>query len=338
MKRILAAVPVVLGSALFVGCAGPSVGGATDAVGGDHRPSVVATTTQLADFTRSVAGDAFDVTQLIQPNQGAHGYEPSAADLLALADADVLVQNGVGLEEWLDSAGSASGFEGEIIVASEGIAISDLVAGDHDPALESEAEHAEHTHEAGDPHIWTDPANAIGMVETITTGLLAVDGVDTATVEAHSEAYTADLVALDEWIAASIGSVPAESRLLVTNHDTFGYFAERYGVDYVGSVIPGFDDNAEPSAAQIDALVARIDETGTTAVFAESSISPRTAQTIASEAGVTVYSGEDALYGDSLGPAGSAGETYISSQLHNVTLLLEAWDGTPAAVPAELQG
>ncbi|WP_150307402.1 metal ABC transporter solute-binding protein, Zn/Mn family [Planctomonas psychrotolerans] len=410
MKRSLTAVPLLLGSLVLAGCSGTPAGGATGTVDETDRPTVVVTTTQIADFTRAIAGDSLDVTQLIQPNQSAHGYEPSAADLLAMADADAVVQNGIGLEEWLDSAVNASGFDGVLIDASEGIAVADLAGGaedehaedahageghtedehageghaedehageghaedDHahdDHAGETEAEHAEHAdeaagteatdadteaagtegtdtsadedhahdHSAGDPHIWSDPANAITMVESIAAGLTAVDGVDAEAVEANAAAYIDDLSTLADWIDGSIEAVPAESRLLVTNHDTFGYFAERYDVHYVGSVIPGFDDNAEPSAAEIDQLVAAIRETGTTAIFAEASISPRTAETIATEAGVTVYAGDDALYADSLGPAGSAGETYIASQVHNVTLLVESWGAAPLEVPAQLE-
>ncbi|MEB0305869.1 metal ABC transporter substrate-binding protein, partial [Cryobacterium sp. 10I1] len=121
------------------------------------------------------------------------------------------------------------------------------------------------------------------------------------------------------------------------NHDAFGYFTAAYGITYVGSVIPSFDDNAEPSATEIDQLVTKIKATGVKAVFSEASISPKAADTIARQAGVTVYSGDDALYGDSLGPAGSDGATYVASQLHNVRLILESWGRVPTAVPADLR-
>ena len=113
--------------------------------------------------------------------------------------------------------------------------------------------------------------------------------------------------------------MPVEQRLLVTNHDAFTYFVDAYDVTFIGSIIPSFDDNAEPSAAEIDDLVEKIGETGVRAVFSEASISPKAAETIAAEAGVTVYSGDDALYGDSLGQPGSEGETYLGSQVHNAT-------------------
>ncbi|TFB52547.1 metal ABC transporter substrate-binding protein [Cryobacterium tagatosivorans] len=279
--------------------------------------SIVATTTQVADFTRSVVGDTADVklTQLIQPNQSAHSFDPSAADLTALGHADVLVVNGVGLETWLDDAIAASGFGGVTIDASTGITLLD---GDN-------------------PHVWTDPRNANAMVDTIAAGLGDADAPLAAGFDANATAYGAELTLLDEWTRDNIDAVPAAERLLVSNHDALGYFTAAYDVTYVGSVIPSFDDNAEPSAAEIDKLVAAIAETGVKAVFSEASLNPKAAQTIADEAGVRVYSGPDALYVDSLGPAGSDGETYIGAQLHNVTRILESWGVTPSSVPAGLE-
>jgi len=330
------------GALVLAGCAssGPAASGSTDSAG---ALKVVATTTQVADFTREIAGDAASVTQLVQPNQSAHSYDPSAADLAALGSADVLVINGAGLEEWLDDAISASGFSGTTIDASTGIELSDDEAGDghsHDHA--DEAEHtdeadADHAHEAGNPHIWTDPHLAEHMVQTIADGLAEADPSASADFEAHATAYDAKLAELDEWIHSNVDQVPEAERLLVSNHDAFTYFVDAYDITYVGSVIPSFDDNAEPSAAEIDALVAKIKETGVKAVFSEASISPKAADTIAREAGVTVYSGDEALYGDSLGPAGSDGATYIASQIHNATVILESWGVTPSAVPADLE-
>ncbi len=335
----------------LAGCAGsPQTEG--DQTGVDAGMRVVATTTQVADFTRALVGDDATVTQLIQPNQSAHSFEPTPADLLAMGEADVLVSSGAGLEEWLDDAVEASGFDGETIVATEGIELSDDEAGhegetadEHDEHAEEETghegetadehdEHDEHVHAAGNPHVWTDPKNAAAMVATIAEGLEHASAAGAETITANAERYTETLTALDDWSAAAIDAVPAEQRLLVTNHDAFGYFVERYGITYVGSVLPGFDDNAEPSAAEIDELVAAIRATGTRAVFSETSISPRAAATIAEEADVAVYDGDDALYGDSLGPQGSDGATYVGSQVHNVRVLVESWGATPPDLPA----
>jgi zinc/manganese transport system substrate-binding protein/manganese/iron transport system substrate-binding protein len=335
-------------------CATPAASG----TGSETGPKIVATTTQVGDFARELVGGTAEVTQLLSAGQSAHGFDPSAAQLLALTDADALVVNGAGLESWLDDAVSASGFDGVLIDASTGIEL--FGTGDHE-AHEEEAhddgatetaeahdehaadehaddEHTEDEHAEGNPHIWTDPELAEQMVENIGDGLAKVPGVDTAAVETNERAYLDQLEALDAWIEENVERVPAEQRLLVTNHDAFTYFVDAYGITFVGSVIPSFDDNAEPSAAEIDDLVTKIRATGVQAVFSEASISPKAAETIAREAGVTVYSGEDALYGDSLGTDGSDGATYLGSQEHNVRLILESWGLEPSPLPAVLQG
>ncbi|MFB9308125.1 zinc/manganese transport system substrate-binding protein/manganese/iron transport system substrate-binding protein [Agromyces hippuratus] len=339
----------------LAGCTAPAASGAS---GGG--PEIVATTTQVGDFTRELVGDSAEVTQLLSPGQSAHSFDPSAAQLLALSQADALVVNGGGLESWLDDAVQASGFDGVLIDASTGIELhgtddhGDADAHDHDDdhddahdesaatdaADDDHAEHddADHDHGAGNPHIWTDPELAEHMVENIADGLADVPGVDAAAIAQNETDYLAKLDALDDWITENVETVPAADRLLVTNHDAFTYFIDAYDVTFVGSVIPSFDDNAEPSAAEIDALVDRIRATGATAVFSEASISPKAAETIAAEAGVTVFSGPDALYGDSLGVEGSEGATYLGSQLHNARLILESWGVTPTALPEALQG
>ena len=342
MKTSKLLLPALAASAALVlaGCSAT----ATNAAGSGDDLKVVATTTQVADLTRNIVGDAdgVTITQLIQPNQSAHSYDPSVADLTALGAADVLVINGVGLEEWLDDAIEASGFDGVTIDSDEGITIQgdeaghDDEAGDDEAAHDDEAEH-EHDHSGGNPHIWTDVKNAEAMVATIADGLAGASADHADEFAANEAAYTAQLAALEGWIHENIDAVPADERLLVSNHDAFGYFTAAYGITYVGSVIPSFDDNAEPSAAEIDALVAAVKATGVKAVFSEASINPKAADTIAAEAGVAVYSGDDALYGDSLGPADSDGATYIATQLHNVSLILESWGVTPSAVPADLQ-
>ena len=342
---------LAVGTLALASCATPGASGSGDPSG----PSIVATTTQVGDFTRELVGGTAEVTQLLTPSQSAHSFDPSAAQLLALADADALVVNGAGLESWLDDAVSASGFDGVLIDASTGIEL--YGTGDHDDAAaddtaeadaadgdaeahddDAASDHEGHDHGDGNPHIWTDPELAEQMVENIAHGLDEVPGIDAAAVDANEQAYTAKLVALDDWIEENVDTVPEAERLLVTNHDAFTYFIDAYDLTFVGSVIPSFDDNAEPSAAEIDELVARIRATGVQAVFSEASISPKAAETIAREAGVTVYSGDDALYGDSLGAEGTPGETYLGSQVHNATLILESWGVTPSPLPPLLQG
>lgn len=334
-----------LSSLAVFAVAGCSAGQAP-AANDDGGLQIVATTTQVGDFTRQVAGDDAEVTQLLQPGQSAHSYDPTPTALQALQSADVLVVNGAGLEAWLDDTIEASGFDGTLIDTSEHVHLHEGEAHDHDAdhADEEHADHEdaahqeEHDHDHGgtDPHVWTDPANAMSMVETIADALADADPDRADEYQQRASEYLGELDQLLEWMHASVDPVPVEDRLLVTNHDTFSYLAEALDITVVGQVMPSFDDNAEPSAADIDALVADIRATGASAVFSETSIDPQLAETIASEAGVAVFSGEDALYGDALGPADSDGATYISSQIHNVSRIVESWGASPAPVPDTL--
>ncbi|UOE43339.1 metal ABC transporter substrate-binding protein [Agromyces larvae] len=349
--------PLVLaaaaGAGLLVlsGCAG---GGASDA--SDDRPQIVATTTQIADFARELVGDQAEVVQLLEPGQSAHSFDPSAGQLLAISRADAVLVNGAGLESWLDDALDSAGFDGPVVDASQGIELFGTDDHEHgedahaddahaedgdehaDEASDPDDHDADHDHADGNPHIWTSPANATRMVENLADGLAEIPGIDADAVRTAEAGYTARLADLDAWIRENIAQVPVEQRLLVTNHDAFTYFLHEYDITLVGSVIPSFDDNAEPSAAEIDELVAKIRATGVRAVFAEQAISPKTAATIARESGVTVYSGDDALYGDALGAAGTEGATYIGSTVHNVRLMLASWGVEASDPPASLRG
>lgn len=309
MKKLVLILTLVLSAIGLTACGATPV--ASDGL------AVVATTTQVTEFTQAVVGNTGTVTGLIQPNQSAHSFDPSAKQLLELSQADAVVMNGADLEPWLEDALTAANFQGTLIDASQGIPLID-----------------------NDPHVWTAPANAEVMVLNIAAGLSEIPqstpDMRTAFAE-NSMAYNAQLTALDEWVVANFTQVPADQRLLVTNHDAFTYFVDAYDITFLGSIIPSFDDNAEPSAAELDQLIALIQSSGATAIFSEASISPKLAETIAAEAGVKVYSGENALYSDSLGVAGSTGETYIQATIHNVTMLMTSWGYPVLPLPEELQ-
>ncbi len=335
-------------------------GGANADDGGDAGLKVVATTTQLTDFASEVGGDDIELTGLLAPNASAHHFDPSPADLLALGEADVLIVNGADLESFVDDAVDASGFDGTIITAADGIDLDEAKhitaegaatdehehehAGDAEHADEADHDHdhadeAEHDHDHGDvnPHIWTSPKNAVGMVAEIAAGLAAADADHAGDYEQRAASYTERLQELDTWIAAQFERVPADERVLVSGHDSLRYYLHDYGIEFAGSILPSFEDNAEPSAAEIDALVASIEEHGVRAVFVESSMSPKLAQTIADEAGVEVVDSEN-LYADSLGAPDSDGATYIGATVHNTELILDAWGAQVDAVPDSLQG
>ncbi len=305
MRRHLVALAAVAVAFLVAGCGGSSNGGSSARGSGGGTLNVVATTTQVQDFTRVIGGDRIKLTGILKPNVDAHDFEPSPADVAAIADADVLVKNGVGLEKWLDDTVRSAGFDGTTVDASKGVPI---ITGD-DPA-----------EPAGDPHIWQSPTNAKIMVANVEQALAAADPDDAAAFKANLDAYNARLDALDTDIASQIDTLA--NRKLVTNHDAFGYYVQRYHLEFIGSIIPSFDTSAELSAKDVADLVAQIKATGVKAIFSESSLPPKTAETIAKEAHVKVVEGEDALYGDALGPAGSDGATYLQMMEHNTKTIV----------------
>ena len=179
------------------------------------------------------------------------------------------------------------------------------------------------------------PSKALSAA--LTARYAAADPAHAEDYRASAAAYVDQLEALVAWAHEAIDAVPVADRLLVTNHHGFSAFAAEFEVDVVGAIMPSFDDAAEPSAAEIDALVAAIRESGVRAVFSETTLPPGLAETIAAEAGVQVYTGDDALDADSLGAPGTDGATYLGSQVHNVTVIVESWGGRVPPLPDALR-
>jgi zinc/manganese transport system substrate-binding protein len=307
--RLLVAAGAVFALAACGGTAGDQAG----TTGGD-QVAVVATTPEVADFVRVVGAGDVAVTQIIKPGVDPHDYEPTPADLQAIGAAKVVVKNGVGLEKWLDQTIESAGFGGAVVDSSQGVTLRK-----GDPGDEEMAE--------GDPHIWHNPLNAKIMATNIEKGLAAADPARAATFAKNLADYTAKLDQLDAANQAAWRKIPVDQRKLVTNHDAFGYYIDRYQLEFVGSVIPSMDTSAELSARQLQDLVAKIKATGTRAIFTESSLPPKTAEAIAQQAGVKVVGGEDALYGDSLGPLDTPQGTYLGAEQHNTQTLVAALGG-----------
>jgi manganese/iron transport system substrate-binding protein len=162
---------------------------------------------------------------------------------------------------------------------------------------------------------------AMTMTRNIRDALIQVDPTGTATYTRNTDAYLQQLTALDRWITDQVATIPAAQRELVTNHDAFGYYVRRYGLTFVGSIVPTMDSSAEPSAQQLVALVQQIKTLHVRAIFIESSINPKLEQQIARDAGVQVV---DTLYGDSLGPAGSPAYTYEGMMRYNTDTIVRA--------------
>ena len=256
----------------------------------DNAFTVVATTTQVADLTRNVAGPDAHLVQLLQPNADPHDYEIRPHDVGALADADLIVRSGGEADAWVEDAIEGSGSDAPVVDLSQAVKLR----GD-------------------DPHWWQDPRNAI----------LAVHALERA-LHRTAPAYVDRLTTLDRDTAACIAKLPPEDRKLVTTHDALGYYAARYGLDVIGTVIPSQSTEGQPSAGDVADLIATIRATGVKAVFAESSVEPKVEEAIARETGATVGA---PLWADTLGPPGSSGATYIDSIQANTRAIVEGLSG-----------
>lgn len=297
--------------------------------------SVVATTTQLGDFANEVGGEQIELTTLLSPGASAHGFELTPADKIALIDADVLIMNGLELDSFVEDVIDSGEFAGELINVSERLLLEEPVEGETDHTTDADAD-ADHAHGSINPHIWTSPVMASDMVEAIAAGLSVADPVSADVFAANAKVYEEKLDQLDTWIEDNIEQVPDQQRVVVSGHNSLEYYLEAYDITFAGSILPSFEDNAEPSVAERNALIQAIKDQKVTAIFVESSMNPKTAEIIAKETGATLVS-EDVLYADSLGVDGSGAETYIKATVKNTRTLLEAWGFAPLPLSAELE-
>lgn len=267
---------------------------------------VVASTPILADLARQIGGARLEVTSILAPNADPHAFEPKPQDLLTVEGATLIVEHGLYLDTWASDLIKHAGVSAPTVVATTGV-----------KTISSE----EKAFSQGDPHVWFDPRNVKTMVDNIAAALVSVDPDGTASYQARRDAYKAQLDQVDREIANQIATIPAARRKLVTNHDAFAYYVARYGLTFVGSVIPSLDSQAEPSAKDTADLIDKIKAQGVPAIFTESSINPKLEEQLAKEAGVKVVSN---LYGDNLGAAGSGADTYIGMMETDTRLIVEA--------------
>ncbi|MEY2399739.1 MAG: manganese/iron transport system substrate-binding protein [Actinomycetota bacterium] len=271
--------------------------------------SVVTTTTQLTEWAKVIGGERVTVHGLLKPNVDPHDYEPTAADVKNIADADVIVKNGLGLESWLNATLKNAGSKAVVVDASENVVAQKA---DGTPA-EGGA--------GADPHIWQNPLWAKVMFHNMALTLERQDKQNANIYANNAAAYEAKLVALDADVTKQLTALT--NRNIVTDHAAFGYYCSHYRLTVVGTVIPGFDTQAALSAKDVTALVAKIKKLGVKAIFTEKGSPSKTAETIGAEAGVKVVSGGDALYADSLGGKGSDGATYIGAIRHNTKVFVD---------------
>jgi ABC-type Zn uptake system ZnuABC Zn-binding protein ZnuA len=273
---------------------------------------VVATTTQIGDFVREVGGNAVSVDQILQPNTDPHEYEPRPSDVSGAVEAKLVFANGDEMDSWVDQIVSDSGSGAEVIDLG-------AIVPERRPGESSGAEASRY-----DPHWWHDPRNAEAAVAAIERRLAAADPSHRRQFQRNARAYIGKLRALDAGIARCMGSVPIAQRKLVTDHDAFGYFADRYGIEVVGAVIPSQTTQAQPSAKDLSALAELIEHEQVKAIFPESSLSPKVADAIAGQTGASAHY---TLYGDTLGPAGSSGATYLTMEAANANAMVRGFTG-----------
>lgn len=284
--------------------------------------NAIATTSIIADLVKNVGGEHVNVRTLLTPGTDPHTYTPTPSDVQAIADSQIVFENGLGLEAWLEETTANAGGERPTIVVSNGITPIEGGEEEH-KAEEPAASDEEHGHDehSDDPHMWFDVQNTIRYVENIRDGLKQIDVANASTYDTNAAAYIEQLKQLDAEIVKLVETVPAGRRKLITNHDTFGYFAKRYGFEVVGNVFEGVSTEQEPSAQQIAQLVKLIEEQQVPAVFTENTVNPRLAEQVAGEAGVNVVT---TLYTDALGEPGSEGATYIDMMRYDVQQIVEA--------------
>jgi zinc/manganese transport system substrate-binding protein len=258
----------------------------------DERPLVIVSTNILGDVVGELVGDEAQVVTLMKPDADPHSFEISAQEAARLRSADLVVSNGLGLEEGLQQhLDEASAEDVPAFVAGDAVDVLDYSEGDAEGSPDS--------------HFWTDPGRMIDVVDSLGPVLAALDGVDPTAVRDRTDGYRAELERLDSEMAAAFAAIPAERRALVTNHHVFGYLADRFDFDVVGAVIPGGTTLAAPSASDLADLVDAVEQTGVPTIFAESSSPDRLVQALASEADIRVEVVE--LFTESLtGPEGGA--------------------------------
>jgi zinc/manganese transport system substrate-binding protein len=315
MRRLIAVTSALAAIALAAGCGDGSAGGS-----GDAALDVVATTTQLADFARQVGGDRVDVQALLPPNADPHDYEPRPSDARAVAEADVVLQSGGDLDAWLGDVIAGAGGDAERVTLMD--AVRTIAGGEHAEERAREDDHA--AEEEADPHWWQDPRNAVRAVDRIAEAFAAADPAGRAVYAQSARRYSERIRALDAAIGRCMRAIPAERRKLVTSHDAFGHFAERYDIEALGAIVPALSTAAQPSAGDVRRLVAAIRREGVTTIFPESALSQRLERAVAEEAGARVG---PALYADTLGPEGSLGATYLGALRHDAAAIAAGFGG-----------
>jgi len=252
--------------------------------------TVVASTQIVGDVVSSISGEQVDVTFLIPSGTDPHAYEPTPQDAVRLTEADLIFVNGFGLEQTLQHL--LVDQQAKVVNTSEGISPLTLV---------------EEGESGSDPHVWMNPVNVEIWADNIAQALTEADPANAQIYRENSEAYKSEIELLDSWVADQVSQIPEENRKLVTDHESFGYFADHYGFEIVGAIIPSYSTLSEPSAGELAQLEAAINQFGVKAIFVGVSLNPTLADRIAQDTGVQLVS----IYTESLSDKDGSAHTYL---------------------------
>jgi ABC-type Zn uptake system ZnuABC Zn-binding protein ZnuA len=274
--------------------------------GQNTRLQVATSFSILEDLVQNVGQDRVQVRSFVPRNGDSHSFEPGTQDVRTLSQAKLVFINGLGLEAWFEKLLSNAASKTSVITLADGLKPRQFL---------------EDGQRINDPHMWWDLTRTQAYVTRIAKALETADPVGKTMYASNAKTYNAELVKLDAWAKLEIAKIPVGKRKLVTNHDSLGYFAARYGFKIIGQVIPSLGTEQAPSARELAALSRTIQREGVKAIFIENTLNPKLAQTLADESGAKLA---PALYTDSLGNPGSRGDTFINAFRYNVTTIVNA--------------
>lgn len=292
-------------TAAFALAAGTALSGCAALAGaGESRGTIVVTTNILGDVAKEIVGDEADVVVLMEAGSDPHSFAISARQAAELESADLLIANGLGLEEGVLRHVEAAADQGvRVLHVADSLDPLPFTADDIVPGT-------------FDPHFWTDPQRMAGAVDLIAEAVAEnVPSADPDVITSQAGDYRAQVEELDGWMETELAAIPGDRRNLVTNHHVFGYLAERFDFAVTGVIIPGGSTLASPSSSDLDDLASRIRAASVPAIFSDSSQPDRLAQVLATEAGVEVA--VVGLFTESLGTGGSGADTYLEMMRTN---------------------
>lgn len=314
------AIQVFILLCLFGGIVACGQSTSTDGANPDDGLQIVASTTVIGDVVQNIAGDAASVTVIMPLGSDPHAYEPTPQDTVALNDADVIFINGLGLEETLRSV--LDTLEGEVTIVPLAEQLETIEAQSDGREHEEERDEADsdHEHTGPDSHVWMNPNNVRSWTDIIEETLSEMDSTNAGTYASNADAYRTRLKDLDAWIREQVATVPEENRELVTDHTAFTYFADEYGFEQIGAVIPGTSTMAEPSAQEMAELQDAIAEHVVPAIFVSETVNPQLSEQVASDTGVEIRR----VYTGGLSEANGPASTYIEYMRYNVSTIVDA--------------